>query len=500
MSKKIIFTGPPQVGKTTLRKIFFEGENPSKLLEYSLTPTHGSESILLKLKENVGVFDLAGQENQRWFETEAKSIFIDAHIIICVLDITAPLDEMVNFTKKLLELRQETTPNSYVYILLHKTDLISNDKLMWIEDRFNEEFHEEKSLKIAFTSIMKHAFLPTFTLFTEILKRSMGMEKKGAEKYSLKFLEYIVSILNLIDRDVVISHEKIMRKLRLPKYLFDDFVIYLEKMEFIENSKLNEKTVISLTESGKLYFNEIRTKFSIEAIQKFKKKLGSPKIEEITPFLGFLIADKNGRILLSNEVYDGAFDLFLNFEENSERKTEIDLIPMFISALEKFAEEINIRDLPGFKLEGSNLKIHTTKDGLCTFCLFMRTDVNFEAMKDFVFDWFINFMEKNKTEIERSMQTGLMMDSDELNSETKKWLEKLNQKYHNLVIKIDIYDFEQVKKLYQQIDDLYAKLDFKNKMVLEKLKKLKIDLMGAALENDYHKVREIVKKIKELEV
>ncbi|MHA1560631.1 MAG: GTPase domain-containing protein, partial [Promethearchaeota archaeon] len=85
MSKKIVFTGPPKVGKTTLRKIFFEGENPSKLLEYSLTPTHGKESILLKLKENVGIFDLAGQENERWFETDEKSVFFDADIIIIVL-------------------------------------------------------------------------------------------------------------------------------------------------------------------------------------------------------------------------------------------------------------------------------------------------------------------------------------------------------------------------------------------------------------------------------
>ena len=118
MSKKIIFTGPPQVGKTTLRKIFFEGENPTKLLEYSLTPTHGQETILLKLQENVGVFDLAGQENHRWMETEAKSVFIDADIIICVLDISAPLDTMMDFTKKLQKLRLKITPFSYLYLLL----------------------------------------------------------------------------------------------------------------------------------------------------------------------------------------------------------------------------------------------------------------------------------------------------------------------------------------------------------------------------------------------
>ncbi len=37
-------------------------------------------------------------------------------------------------------------------------------------------------------------------------------------------------------------------------------------------------------------------------------------------------------------------------------------------------------------------------------------------------------------------------------------------------------------------------------MILEKLKKLKIDLMEASMDNNFQKVREIVKKIKELDV
>ena len=67
MSHKIILVGPPEGGKTTLRKIFFEGENSSRILEYTLEPTRGYESILLDLRKKIGIFDLGGQENQRWF-------------------------------------------------------------------------------------------------------------------------------------------------------------------------------------------------------------------------------------------------------------------------------------------------------------------------------------------------------------------------------------------------------------------------------------------------
>jgi len=500
MSKKIVFTGPPKVGKTTLRKIFFEGENPSKLLEYSLTPTHGKESILLKLKENVGIFDLAGQENKRWFETDEKSVFFDAHIIIIVLDTSSPKEEMVSFTRKVLTLKKEITPSSFVYLLIHKIDLISKDQLSYIKDKLNEEFSDEKLLKIAYTSIMKDSFLPTFTLFTEILKQSIGFEKDEDEKYSLKFLEYIVGILDIIEKNVVITKEEIQRKLRLPDYIFNNFIEYLEKLEFLEVSTLNNKTVVSLAKSGKNYFDAIVGKFSIDALKNFKNSIETPKIEEIPPFLGFLIADRNGRTLTSTEVYDGAFGLFLRYENDLEKSNELDLIPMFISALEKFAEEINIKDLPGFKLEGSNLKIHTVKYEICTFCLFMRTDVNFDTVKDYIFDWFDNMMENHKSEIEMSIQSGNMIYSNSLKDDTKKWLDKLTQKYNNLVINLEVYDFEQVKKIYQQLDDLYSKIDFKYSMILEKLKKLKIDLMEASMDNNFQKVRDIVKKIKELDV
>ena len=83
---------------------------------------------------------------------------------------------------------------------------------------------------------------------------------------------------------------------------------------------------------------------------------------KIPPFLGCFVADKNGKTLIKFEVFKGALDFFIKEGFNEGEKDnclDIELIPMFISALERFSAEINIKDLSGFKLEGKNIKLQT---------------------------------------------------------------------------------------------------------------------------------------------
>ena len=81
MAQKIIFLGPRNAGKNSLRKIFFEGETPQYLLDNPLKPTQGIENTILDLGSKIGVFDLAGQQNKQWLDTEKDIVFNKADII-----------------------------------------------------------------------------------------------------------------------------------------------------------------------------------------------------------------------------------------------------------------------------------------------------------------------------------------------------------------------------------------------------------------------------------
>lgn len=85
---------------------------------------------------------------------------------------------------------------------------------------------------------------------------------------------------------------------------------------------------------------------------------------EVPPFLGCFLADKNGKTILKFEIFENALEYFLKKDLGEDKKNciDIELIPMFISALERFSAEINIKDLTGFKLEGKNIKLQTFFD------------------------------------------------------------------------------------------------------------------------------------------
>ena len=212
MSKKIIIVGPSGAGKTTLRKVFFEGENSTKLMEYALEPTYGEESLIFRLpglNEDLGIFDLAGQENQRWLDSEEKSIFNETKVILVVIDIKTEIDFIINFIEKVLKIRKEITPSTMVYILIHKLDLASEKRIIDVKITVKQAFENEGLLKIFFTSLKKQFFIQTFSFFIEILKNCID-ERTSEEGLEFNVIDESVKIVNYINNEITISKKKII--------------------------------------------------------------------------------------------------------------------------------------------------------------------------------------------------------------------------------------------------------------------------------------------------
>ena len=506
MSKKVVFVGPSGAGKTTLRKFFFEGGNASKLLEYALEPTYGKESLILRLpglKEDIGVFDLAGQENQRWLEFDDKSIFIDAKIILIVLDITAEIDLLLDFIRKVIDVRNDITPDSFVYVLMHKIDLVGHKKIRTIRTGVRSSFFNEKLLKILFTSLKKQFITQTFSYFIEILKKCLQNETQD-DNIMFSLINDSVKLVNIINDEITITkkflEEKLNRPSKIIEYLIESFI----NKDHIERKIVNKQEILSLTDLGKTSFKELLKTFSVEFLNETETdKLITKYFEgEKTPsFIGAFVADKDGRTLLKIELFEDALEkLILTSTKTDEDvvPVAIDLIPMFISALEKFSEELNIQDLAGFSLEGSNLKMNVFSYDYYTVTFFMNPDININPVQTKIYNYFKNMFEDNKEQFNITLDSGQIDNLYPLMEKSRKWLEDLNTYYENMIIQLEAYDTEHGKILYNKLDDLYQRVDLIYSLTLEKIKKLKVNLMQSIIEQDFEELRKIAGVAKEL--
>lgn len=176
MSKrKLVFVGPPETGKTTIKKVIFSGTDPMKLLENPLKPTRGLEPSLhswLDLK--LGIFDSPGQEIQILLENEkvqAKT-FGDANVIIYLIDFKKwqeKKDDLLQQIKHIKDILKENVKNPNFVIFFHKIDLIPKDSREDIMESIRTEISEKIDAPLYFTSIYPNLIYNLYSAFYDVL-------------------------------------------------------------------------------------------------------------------------------------------------------------------------------------------------------------------------------------------------------------------------------------------------------------------------------------------
>lgn len=260
-TKKIILVGPPEAGKSTIKKVFFKNGNPLKLIKYSLEPTRGVNSSNFTLFDTkLSIFDLAGQENEYWFSRK-RDIFENADIIICIFDITSPVELIISFLLKILKTKKKISSlsDTEIFVFLHKIDKINLDyfkQKVKIIDDFKAQFPKSKKLRVFGTSIARNYFYSTFLVLLEILKSNYKTNIINISNSEFVNLKTEISIIFLFNTDKYKKIEEVKDKLDLNEEELSYHLKRLIKLGFLKF--LAHKKVIQLTIRSEFLKDELR--------------------------------------------------------------------------------------------------------------------------------------------------------------------------------------------------------------------------------------------------
>ncbi len=163
LSKKILLIGLPSTGKTTIKKVFFEGSNAQQLLKEPLEPTRGFTHFIYNwLDLELGMGDSSGQEINSYLTPgafEQEIAFNECDAVIYNFDyIRWTQDKQIIFDniQKTIDTIKNFSKTAKIFAFCHKIDLIEESKRVSTFSEISEEFKSKFNIPLFFTSINKN--------------------------------------------------------------------------------------------------------------------------------------------------------------------------------------------------------------------------------------------------------------------------------------------------------------------------------------------------------
>ncbi|MHA2245216.1 MAG: ADP-ribosylation factor-like protein [Candidatus Hodarchaeales archaeon] len=240
-SKKIVFLGLAESGKSTIINSVIEGTVPQLGGKYDATINYQRKTKTLCGTE-LNIFDLGGQTRflDRFTGDLSEFVFSDVDVFIFVLE---PL-QVVDFSraKYYLELSLEKldqfSPKATVHILLHKMDLLPERLFDNVFDYVTSYLCSEISKDLQFhkTSVFSESiYMVTGKIFTKILDIEADLHSISEE--------FIQSLPNIVNQVQIMTKEGILLHLNENK---DN----PSKLSSIQIKKLFESSVQRLVSNG----------------------------------------------------------------------------------------------------------------------------------------------------------------------------------------------------------------------------------------------------------
>ena len=176
-AKKILILGRAETGKTTIKKIIFQGRDPKNLLSHPLEPTRGiSPSVHSWLDLELGLFDTSGQELQDLLDEqnlkEQSKAFENADVVLYLFDYQLWVNKREDIFKdiqKINSILQDSVEKGQLIFFFHKIDLIEQNNRKEVINRVIERIEQKFGNKIYFTSIYPKLIYRLYNAFYEIL-------------------------------------------------------------------------------------------------------------------------------------------------------------------------------------------------------------------------------------------------------------------------------------------------------------------------------------------
>ncbi len=179
MATKISMIGPPAVGKTTIKKVMFDGEDPNELIIFPLEATIGIKySVHDFMDLKISLLDSPGQSLPTLLEDEQKQLltFGDTSAIIYIFDYPTWIknsQDILDDVKKLYEINKKLGFEAKIILFLHKIDLLITKKigsmLALIRRQIIKQLNLPEELPIYFTSLHPNLIYTTYNAISDTI-------------------------------------------------------------------------------------------------------------------------------------------------------------------------------------------------------------------------------------------------------------------------------------------------------------------------------------------
>jgi len=269
MTTKLSLVGKPEVGKSTIKKVIFEGENPNELIIFPLEATIGIKySVHNFMDLKISLLDSPGQSLPLLLEDEQKQIltFGDTSAIIYIFDYPTWINnsqDIIDDVKKVYEIRKKHGFESKIILFFHKIDLLITKKigsmLALIRRQISKQLNLPEELPIYFTSLHPNLIFTTYNAISDTL---------GSFSKDTSNLKEIVkkAIRGLSKTSCFVSNQDDNLIIQEMSKDFDTSVLYYlyEKIYHLSRSLDFTKTKTSIISPGAKILNMV-----IEDINKY---------------------------------------------------------------------------------------------------------------------------------------------------------------------------------------------------------------------------------------